>query len=218
MGRHGCAVGGGDGGLEAGLVIGETPTRSPLWRTGWRSFPAARRACGRAGCRWIRSGSSPARAGEGSDEHYAELASVATVNQLRTAVKLEPRPEPEPDRPEPEASITKTSDEHGSYYRITLPASGGGEVRCGTWRLIVMRWSPSGNAITTMDADDSDQRPPLPSNVDGVSCVWSTPGWDAEAARRPHGQHTTVVVHVDVKDRIARCIWVRCSPMLIANT
>ncbi len=28
-------------------------------------------------------------------------------------------------------------------------------------------------------------------------------GWDADVARRPHGQHTTVVVHVDVKDRIA---------------
>jgi hypothetical protein len=46
-----------------------------------------------------------ARAGEGSDEHYAQLAAVATVNQLRTAVKLEPRPDPEP-RPEPERSIT----------------------------------------------------------------------------------------------------------------
>lgn len=34
------------------------------------------------------------RAGDGSDEHYAELASSATVSQLRTAVKLEPRPEP----------------------------------------------------------------------------------------------------------------------------
>ena len=28
-------------------------------------------------------------------------------------------------------------------------------------------------------------------------------GWDAEAARRPHGQHTTVVVHVDVEERAA---------------
>ena len=28
-------------------------------------------------------------------------------------------------------------------------------------------------------------------------------GWDAEAARRPHGQHTTVVVHLDVEERIA---------------
>src|ERR1700753_1422783 len=37
-----------------------------------------------------------ARAGEGSDEHYAQLAAVASVSQLRTAVKLEPRPEPKP--------------------------------------------------------------------------------------------------------------------------
>jgi hypothetical protein len=28
-------------------------------------------------------------------------------------------------------------------------------------------------------------------------------GWDAEAARRPHGQHTTVVVHVDVEQQAA---------------
>src|SRR3954447_14171320 len=35
-----------------------------------------------------------AGAGEGSDEHYAKLAAVASVNQLRTAVKLEPRPNP----------------------------------------------------------------------------------------------------------------------------
>src|SRR3984893_16459075 len=41
-----------------------------------------------------------ARAGQGSDEHYAELARSASVNQLRTAVSLEPRPEPEPG-PEP---------------------------------------------------------------------------------------------------------------------
>src|SRR5690349_4777955 len=65
-----------------------------------------------------------ARAGEGSDEHYAELARCATVNQLRTAVKLEPRPEPEPDpRPQPEqkASISKTADEEFTCWRIRLP-------------------------------------------------------------------------------------------------
>src|SRR6185295_18486468 len=50
------------------------------------------------------------RAGQGSDAHYAELAAVATVSQLRTALKLEPRPEPESEpvpRPEPQRSITK---------------------------------------------------------------------------------------------------------------
>ena len=36
------------------------------------------------------------RAADGSDEHYAELARSATVSQLRTAVKLEPRPDPNP--------------------------------------------------------------------------------------------------------------------------
>ena len=48
-----------------------------------------------------------ARAGEGSDEHYAELARGATVNQLRTAVKLEPRPEPDPG---PDAARTAAVD------------------------------------------------------------------------------------------------------------
>ena len=61
-----------------------------------------------------------ARAADGSDEHYAQLAAVATVSQLRTAVKLEPRPDPDP-RPEPRRSITKTGDEQSTSWRITLP-------------------------------------------------------------------------------------------------
>ena len=32
------------------------------------------------------------KASDGSDKHYAALAEVATVGQLRTAIKLEPRP------------------------------------------------------------------------------------------------------------------------------
>lgn len=65
-----------------------------------------------------------ARAGEGSDEHYAHLAAVATVNQLRIAVNLEPRPDFAP-RPAPAPSITKTSSEHasaiGSPCRTRMP-------------------------------------------------------------------------------------------------
>jgi hypothetical protein len=55
-----------------------------------------------------------------SDEHYAALAEVATVNQLRTAIKLEPRPQPDP-QPERQRSITKTSDGHSTIWKITLP-------------------------------------------------------------------------------------------------
>src|SRR4051812_18979595 len=59
-----------------------------------------------------------AGAGQGSDEHYAELARHASVNQLRTAVKLEPRPDP--DRPAPQSSIRKTSDGEFTVWRIKL--------------------------------------------------------------------------------------------------
>ncbi|MDW5613148.1 DUF222 domain-containing protein, partial [Mycolicibacterium sp. D5.8-2] len=80
------------------------------------------------------------RAGAGSDDHYADLAAHSTVAQLRTAVKQEPRPEPDPESesgadcdpeseseakprrdPVPRASITKTSDEQYTYWRIALP-------------------------------------------------------------------------------------------------
>ena len=60
------------------------------------------------------------RAADGSDEHYAQLAESATVSQLRTAIKLEPRPEPDP-RPEPPRSITKTVDDESTTWRIKLP-------------------------------------------------------------------------------------------------
>jgi hypothetical protein len=62
------------------------------------------------------------KAGPGSDEHYATLVECATVSQLRTAIKLEPRPKPEPDpKPEPAPSYSKNTDEKGTCYRIWLP-------------------------------------------------------------------------------------------------
>ena len=78
------------------------------------------------------------RAADGSDEHYAALARCATVSQLRTAVKLEPRPEPDP-RPDPQPSITKN-------LRRASSAAGGSNFRTWTRRsstrhcsLILMR-------------------------------------------------------------------------------
>ncbi len=55
------------------------------------------------------------------------------------------------------------------------------------------------------DHDDDGRapnRPPLPEAGDAFMRLVEA-GWDADAARRPHGQHTTVVMHLDVKDRIA---------------
>ena len=134
MGRHGRAVGGGVGGLEDRLVIGETPIRSPPSRTDWRRFPRCAQGMREGRLSLDQVGVIAGRAADGSDEHYAELARSATVSQLRTAVKLEPRPDPEPDprpEPEPRASITKTTDDEFTCWRIKLAASGGGEVRRG---------------------------------------------------------------------------------------
>jgi hypothetical protein len=139
-----------------------------------------------------------ARAADGSDEHYAELARSATVNQLRTAVKLEPRPEPDP-QPEPERSITKVTGEHSSCYRITLP-----HLEAAKFDAALQSHHDGLIADWKHDNGDggSDQRPLLPNTTDAFMSLVEA-GWDAEAARRPHGQHTTVVVHVDVEQRAA---------------
>jgi hypothetical protein len=138
-----------------------------------------------------------ARAGDGSDEHYAQLAAVATVNQLRTAVKLEPRPDPDP-RPEPRRSITKTGDEKSTSWRITLPHDEAAtfDAALNSHReALITEWKHDHDTA-------SEQSPPMPNTVDAFLSLVEA-GWDTEAARRPHGQHTTVVVHVDVQARAA---------------
>ncbi|MGX9788898.1 HNH endonuclease signature motif containing protein [Mycobacterium sp. MMS18-G62] len=155
-----------------------------------------------------------AHAADGSDEHYAQLAAVATVNQLRAAIKLEPRPDRDPDpepEPEPEVeaepecgsepqiSITKTSDERFTYWRITLP-------HLESAKFDAALASHRDALITEYKRDHdkgaSDQSPPFPGTGEAFMRLVEA-SWDAEVARRPHGQHTTVVAHVDVEQRIA---------------
>ncbi|MDT5107680.1 MAG: hypothetical protein QOI25_5193, partial [Mycobacterium sp.] len=140
------------------------------------------------------------KAADGSDAHYAEMAAYSTVNQLRTAIKLEPRPEPEPEpRPEPPRSISKTSDEQSATWRITLPHDEAAtfESALDSHRdALIAEWKRD------HAGDAFEQAPPLPGTVDAFLRLVEA-GWDAEVARRPHGQHTTVVVHVDVESRVA---------------
>ncbi len=140
------------------------------------------------------------RATDGSDEHYAQLAAVATVNQLRTAVKLQPRPEPQP-HPEPERSITKITDEQGTCWRIKLNHLDAAKFDAALQShldALITQWK--------RDHDDpgppTEQTPPLPTTADAFLRLIEA-GRDAEATRRPHGQHTTVVAHLDIKDRTA---------------
>ena len=64
---------------------------------------------------------------------------VASVNQLRTAVKLEPRPEPEPPSPNRSASITKTTDEQFTLLADHTARTWTRRSSTRRWRLIVMR-------------------------------------------------------------------------------
>ena len=133
-----------------------------------------------------------AGAGQGSDEHYAELAAVATVNQLRTAVRLEPRPEPEA-APPPQRSVTKTSGEHSSSWRITtLPHDEAAMFDAALQ-------SHLDALITEWKSEHGDRE--IPDTAEAFLRLVEA-GWDVEAARRPQGQRTTVVVHVDVEQRI----------------
>ncbi|MBB2771079.1 UNVERIFIED_ORG: hypothetical protein GGE11_001992 [Mycolicibacterium obuense] len=150
-------------------------------------------------------------AGAGSDEHYAELARSASVTQLRTAIKLEPRPAPEPDKdadgepkpvPVPQASIRKTSDEQYTYWRIALP-----HVEAATFDAalrshhdaLIAQWKRDHDTPTDTPAGG---RPPMPALADAFAALVEA-GWDTEVTRRPHGQRTTVVVHLDLDERIA---------------
>lgn len=139
------------------------------------------------------------RASEGSDEHYAQLASVATVSQLRTAVALEPRPDPGP-RPGPQPSITKTSDAEFDFWRLTLP-----HADSATLEAALQSHRDALMAEWKRDREDGDgfgdEHPPMPTTVEAFLRLVET-GWDVEAQRRPHGQRTTVVVHLDVEQRI----------------
>ncbi len=142
------------------------------------------------------------KAAAGSDEHYATLAEVATVNQLDTALKAAnhaPNPNPQPE-PTPERSITKTSDEQSTTWKIKL-----GPVEAATFDAalashqdaLITEWKRDHDGCC---AAASDQWPPLPNTGDAFMSLVEA-GWDAEAARRPQGQRTTVVVHLDVKDQ-----------------
>ncbi|ORW48547.1 HNH endonuclease signature motif containing protein, partial [Mycobacterium parmense] len=205
------------GEIDRDQLCGMTGARSVAalvaWKLGWSSANAhtataiARRVgefprCA-AGLREGRLsldqvGVIAARAGEGSDAHYERLARVATVNQLRTALKLEPRPDPDAG-PQPQASITKTCDEEFSCWRIRLPhldAARFDAALASHRDALIAEWKH--------DHGDSasETAPPLPGNLEAFLRLVES-AWDVEAARRPHGQHTTVVVHVDAAQRAA---------------
>ena len=155
-------------------------------------------------------------AADGSDEHYAQLAAVATVTQLRKAVSLEPRPKPDP-KPEPQRTITKHEGDGYTTWKIRLPRVEAAKFEAAHRShrdALISDWKHAHDTDDTIDPEDgqarefesentiSEQAPPFPDGVDAFMSLVDA-GWDTEAARGPHGQHTTVVVHADIEKHTA---------------
>ncbi|AKK26639.1 HNH endonuclease signature motif containing protein [Mycobacterium sp. EPa45] len=136
------------------------------------------------------------RAADGSDEHYAQLASVATVSQLRKAIKLEPRPPKPGPQPDPPRSVRKTVRDESTTWRITVPAD-----EAATVEAALQSHHDSLIAEYQREHETAETPPPLPNTVDAFMSLVEA-GWDADVVQRPHGQRTTVVMHVDVEQRI----------------
>ena len=160
------------------------------------------------------------KAGHGSDEHYVTLAEVATVNQLRTALTLEPRPEPDPEPepwPEPERSITKTSDEQSTSWRITLP-----HVDAATFDAAL--------AVAPGCADHRSGNTTTPaasrSRINGRRCQtppmrswhWSRPGGTPRWRAAPTDSTPPWSCTSTSKTALRRCTWGRCSATPNADT
>ncbi|AMO59881.1 IclR family transcriptional regulator [Mycolicibacterium phlei] len=162
------------------------------------------------------------RGGEGSDDHYAELACEATVNQLRTALRMEVRPEPEKRYPKRE--FVKYTRDGYTTYKITVPTLEAAKVDAALDAHHVAlindhdrdedtvpegpnpEWPPH---IAT-EAEVTEGRRPFPTLTDAFLSMVEA-AWDAEAARRPHGAHTTVIVHLDPEKGAA---WLHRGPLL----
>jgi hypothetical protein len=99
-------------------------------------------------------------------------------------------------------SITRTGDDEFAYWRIKLPhleAAKFDAALAAHRDALITEWKHDHD--DTEDASEVE-RPPFPTTADALMRLVET-SWDAEAARRPHGQHTTVVVHLDVEARAA---------------
>jgi hypothetical protein len=144
------------------------------------------------------------RAPDGTDEHYADLARFATVSQLQTALRLAPTPPPADPQvdPVPPPDPGETRQASASWTELDewvlharLPKLDGAVVDTALRAhldALVTEWK--------RDRDDTAGGGPVrsfPTLADALVRM-ATLSLDAEAALRPHGHRTTLVLHVDV--------------------
>ena len=140
-----------------------------------------------------------ARAADGSDEHYAAVG-VGGVGQP-AAYRGEVGATTQTRSPTGSATL-----DHQVLWARIRPVGGS---PCPTTKPppSTPPCSPTATALVAEykndhASDSAETAPPFPNTVDAFMRLVEA-GWDTEVARRPHGQRTTVVVHVDVEQRVA---------------
>src|SRR5690606_18679639 len=114
----------------------------------------------------------------------------ATVTQLRTAVKQEPRPEPDP-KPEPKRSFSSHDGDGYTTYKIRLPKLEAAKFDAAVAShkdALIADWRRDHDAG---DSDDEQagaltctQAPPFPDTTDAFMSLVEA-GWDTDVAVRP---------------------------------
>ena len=99
----------------------------------------------------------------------------------------------------------RTTHEDGSTtYKIRLPKLEAAKFDAAVAShqdALVADWKRDHENSETGDPV-SDVVPPFPNQVDAFMSLIEA-GWDSDVERRPHGQHTAVVVHFDLEKRTA---------------
>lgn len=145
------------------------------------------------------------RAPAGTDDHYAELARSATVSQLRTALRVAPAPEPDDTKPDPhhedDRTVSAFWDDLDQWVLNVRFGKLEGALADTALRshldALVNEWRREHGPA------DGSAGAPMPTLADAFVRLVEH-GFDAEAHHRPHGHRTTVVVHVDVDQRVGQ--------------
>ena len=131
----------------------------------------------------------------------------------------EPRPEPDPDlRPEPEASISKSSDEHGSAATGSrCPA-----LEAAKFDAALASHRDALFAEWKRDHGDDAAQPPISGRRCRQRvrrfCVWSMPGGTLRRRAARTGSTPRWWCIWMSRNASPRCIWVRCCPIPTADT
>ncbi len=145
-----------------------------------------------------------------TEAHYAGFAQLATVTQLRTAMRLASVPQPEPagDGGEPEEkppSVSFGYDDLGRWRcTIDAPAAAAAPVDVAlkaSSDALFQQWKRDRDAAEAADGGASDGPPP-PTRFDALLRMAEL-STSREAELRPHFARTRTIIHVDADRDIA---------------